>query len=130
MNATHYDEVLALLADYHHGLYHLDLDRLRKVFTPEATYATVVDGSLLGLTIEAYFDRLTRRTAPAEEGVDSNPRVRSIRFAGENTALAEVESSMFGHDYHDFLSLLRVDGRWRVQSKVFEGVPHSSEEGS
>ena len=124
MNASHYEEILRLLADYHDGLYHLDVERLRGVFAPRATYAAIVDGSPLSLTIEAYFDRLASRTAPAEEGVDSRPRVRSIRFAGENTALAEVTSSMFGHDYHDFLSLLRIDGRWRVQSKVFEGTPH------
>lgn len=126
MNATQHEHVLQLLADYHDGLYHLDLDQLREVFSPQATYATMVDGSLLSLSIDAYLERLAGRTAPAQEGVPSHPRVRSIRFAGETTALAEVESSMFGHDYHDFLSLLRIDGRWRVQAKVFEGVRHTA----
>lgn len=35
------------------------------------------------------------------------------------TALARVECAMGPRRYTDFLTLLRVDGRWRVISKVF-----------
>ena len=123
MNKDNYTEELGLLNNYFDGLYRLDVEMLRDVFSPSAQYATIVDGSLLSLSIDEYFERLAQRIAPANEGKPYESRVLSIRFAGENTALAEVESSLFEHEYTDFLSLLRIDGRWRVQAKVFEGVP-------
>ncbi len=128
MNTSQYNEVLALLRDYYDGLYNLDVAKLRDVFSPGAHYATIAKGALLELTMDEYFPRVEQRTSPADEGTPYESRVVSIRFAGENTAFAEVECSMFDHDYQDFLSLLRIDGRWRVQTKVFEGVPHPTTE--
>ena len=127
---TQYAAVLDLLAAYYDGLYTLDADKLREVFSPTARYATVRDDSLLELSVDEYLPQLASRTSPADEGVAYDYRVVSIRFAGEHTALAELQCSLFGYDYTDFLSLLRIDGRWRVQSKVFEGVPHRHTEES
>lgn len=123
MKQDDYAEVLGLLDNYVDGLYRLDIAALRDVFSPSAHYATIADGSLLSLSIDEYFERLEQRTAPASKGESRDFRVLSIRFAGEDTALAEIESSLFGHDYTDYLSMLRIDGRWRIQAKVFEGVP-------
>ena len=123
MNRNNYNEVLDLLQKYYDGLYTLDVARLRDVFSPTAHYATIEDGTPLALSIDEYFERLGKRSSPADNVVPYGFRVLSIRFAGESTALAEVESSLFGRDYSDYLSLLRMDGRWRIQSKVFEGVP-------
>ena len=128
MQSQNYSAVLDLLRRYYEGLYRLDADLLREVFSPSARYATIAGGELLTLSMDEYFPRLATRVAPTEDGTPHGYRVRSIRFAGENTAMAELECSLFGHDYTDFLSLLRIDGRWRVQSKVFEGVPHAAAE--
>ena len=130
MNAHHYAEILQLVDDYCDGLYRLDRSKLREVFSERATYATIAGGELLTLSIDEYLERLARRVAPAVTGADPEVRVRAIRFAGDHTAIAEVTSSMFDHDYHDVLSLLRVDGRWRVQAKVFEGTPRTIGEGA
>ena len=128
--ASSYTEILALLDDYYEGLYRIDLAKLRNVFSPSARYATIANGELLELSMDEYLPRVAQRTAPAEDGVPHGYCVRSIRLAGEHTALAELECSLFGHDYTDLLSLLRVDGRWRIQAKVFEGVPHAIAEAS
>ncbi|MHC4377279.1 MAG: nuclear transport factor 2 family protein [Planctomycetota bacterium] len=126
--AAQYAEVLELLEHYAQGLYTLDTERLAQAFSPSATYATIQRGDLLTLAIDDYFERLAQRTAPSSDGTPFGYTVNSIRFAGEHTALAELQCSMFGHDYTDFLSLLRIDGRWRIQAKVFEGVPHLPQE--
>ena len=128
MNQAAYTEVLKLLADYYDGLYRLDVAKLRRVFSPSAHYAAIVDGALLTLSMDEYLPRVERRTPPADEGVPYAYEVVSVRFAGEHTALAELRCSLFGYDYTDFLSLLRIDGIWRVQSKVFEGVPGTAKE--
>lgn len=126
MNPSQYSDVLALLADYYDGLYRLDTAKLREVFSPSAHYATIAQGELLSLSIDQYLPRVEQRQPPAEAGTPYESRVTAIRFAGDDTALAEVECSLFGHEYRDFLSLLRIDGRWRIQAKVFQGTPQQS----
>ena len=121
-----YAEILELLRNYYEGLYEVDVAKLREVFSPSARYATIMDGELLELSMDEYLPRVEKRTPPASEGVPYDYRVVSIRIAGEHTALAELECSLFGFDYTDFLSLLRIDGRWRIQAKVFEGVPQGA----
>ena len=123
-----YTKVLEVLAAYYDGLYRLDVTKLRQAFSPSATYATIANGALLQLSIDDYFPRLAERRAPASDNIPYDYRVVSVRFAGENTALAVLECSLFGHDYTDLLSLLRIDGRWRIQAKVFEGVPSTTKE--
>lgn len=122
-NTSPYDEILELLARYYDGLYTLDAAKLRGVFAPSATYATVRDGDVVALGIDEYLPRLAERTPPSAEGTPYAYRVDTLHLAGETTALAELRCSLFGHDYTDLLSLLKVDGRWWIQSKVFEGVP-------
>ena len=128
MTPSHYSDVLSLLADYYDGLYRLDTAKLREVFSPSAHYATLANGAHLALTVDEYLPRVEQRQSPADAGTPYQSRVTSIRFAGDDTALAEVECSLFGQDYKDFLSLLRIDGRWRIEAKVFEGTPHDAEE--
>ena len=123
MKKIEYSVILDLLSRYYDGLYKLDINTLAKVFSPRAHYATIANDALLTLTIDEYLPLLEQRDSPEEEGAPYESRVVSIRFAGKNTALAEVQATLFGHDYTDFLSLLRIDGRWCIQAKVFEGVP-------
>lgn len=128
MDSAAYSDVLELLASYYDGLYRLDVAKLRDVFSPSARYAAIVDGALLELSMDEYLPRVAKRAPPADQGMPYAYEVVAIRFAGENTAMAELRCSLFGYDYTDFLSLLRIDGAWRVQSKVFEGVPRAANE--
>lgn len=123
MNPTDYNEILELLKNYYDGLYRLDTKLLGEVFSPTAQYATIANGELLTLAIDEYLPRLEQRDSPEKDKVPYGSSVVSIHFAGKNTALAEVQATMFGHHYTDFLSLLKIDGQWRIQAKVFEGVP-------
>ena len=47
MNQDDFTEVLGLLNNYVDGLYRLDIEILRDVFSPSAQYATITDGALL-----------------------------------------------------------------------------------
>ena len=86
MKTSNYLEVLELLDDYYDGLYRLDIDKLRGVFSPSARYATIAKDSLLELSMDEYFPRLKTRTSPADDGVPYDYRVVSIRFAGDGQA--------------------------------------------
>ncbi|MEO0630055.1 MAG: nuclear transport factor 2 family protein [Planctomycetota bacterium] len=122
MDQSEFVAVLDVLKNYYEGLYRVDIDLLRDVFSSNAHYATTINGELLTLTLDEYLPQLAQRSVPADEGVPYGYEVLSVRFVGASTAVAVLECSLFGRDYADVLSLLRIDGRWRVQAKVFEGT--------
>lgn len=122
-----YADVLKVLGLYYDGLYRLDIEQLAKVFSPSARYASASSGELIELSIEDYLPRLSARVAPAEAGTPFGFSVDLLTFAGPVTALAKLRCSLFDHDYIDFLTLVRLNGEWRIQSKVFHGqATHSN----
>jgi hypothetical protein len=116
-----FDEVADVLQLYFDGLYHSDTQRLRRVFHPQALYATASseDGALLALNMPDYFAVVDKRPAPASRGDARHDRILSIEFIGPVTALAKVECAVLPRRFTDLLSLVRVDGRWQIMAKVF-----------
>ena len=113
------DEVARALDDYFDGLHFSDTVRLRRVFHPAALYACATDGSLLLRTMDEYFPIVDARPSPASRGEARRDRIVSIEFAGPVTAFARVECAIAPKVFVDFLTLVRLDGRWRILSKVF-----------
>jgi hypothetical protein len=118
-NADALAAVTALLRDYFDGLHFSDTLRLRRVFHPQALYATATDGAPLIWRMDEYFAVVDKRPAPASRGEPRTDRIVAIEFAGPVTALAKVQCSIGPKQFTDLLSLIRVDGRWQIISKVF-----------
>ena len=116
---TEYGAVAALLDRYYEGLYYGNTDLLRRVFHPAATYATASGGDLLRLELADYLPVVAKRDSPASLGERYGFELESIAFAGPTTALVRMRSAMLGKRFVDFLSLLKVDGEWRILAKVF-----------
>jgi hypothetical protein len=112
-------EVSAVLADYFDGLHHSDTARLRRVFHPDAHYFCATDGTLLHLDMAQYFPMVEKRPSPASQGHARTDRIVSVEFAGPVTAFARVECSIPPKDFIDLLTLVSLDGRWQIVSKVF-----------
>lgn len=116
---TQFDAVVAVLESYFEGLYRSDTLILRQVFHPAAIYACATDGTLLTLRMDEYFPIVDRRPSPAGKGEKRMDRILAIEFAGPVTALARVECSIKPKHFTDLLTLIMVDGRWQIISKVF-----------
>ena len=116
---TAFGDVEAVLADYFEGLYRSDTGILRRVFHPQALYACATGGTLLTLRMDEYFPIVDKRPSPASRGDMRTDRVIAIEFVGPVTALARVQCSILPKHFTDLLTLLLVDGRWQVMSKVF-----------
>lgn len=119
MNTAAYAEVAAALQDYFDGLYHSDTSRLGRVFHPQAHYYSATDGQLLHLDMAHYFQVVDQRPSPASRGDARTDRILAIEFAGPVTAFARVECSIAPKHFTDFLTLVKLDGRWRIVAKVF-----------
>jgi hypothetical protein len=118
-HAQDFVEVAAVLQDYFDGLYHSDTTRLRRVFHPRAVYACATGGTALILSMDEYFPIVDARPSPASRGDARTDRILSIEFAGPVTALARLECAIEPKHFIDLLTLIRLDGRWQVISKVF-----------
>jgi hypothetical protein len=124
-HAVAYAEVAELMQDYFDGLYHGDTQRLRRVFHPEAVYATASEGEPLVLRMNEYFEIVDSRPSPASRGESRTDQILSIEFAGPVTAVAKLRCSIVPKHFIDLLSLIRVDGRWQIIAKVFHFTVHT-----
>lgn len=128
MNAhlTRYGDVVAVLNDYFDGLRHSDTQRLRRVFHPQAIYATASHGKPLVLRMDEYLPIVDARPSPASKGEVGTDEIVSIEFVGPVTALAKLRCSIEPRHFVDLLTLIHVEGRWTIVAKVFdweENVP-------
>ena len=91
---------------------------LRKAFHPEARMLFARDGKLVVIPIGEYITRVgSEKLKPGE--VDSTERkVASVDVVGD-AAVAKVELKRPGSLVTDYMSLLKVDGRWLIVNKIF-----------
>jgi hypothetical protein len=118
------EAVASVVETYFEGLHHSDTDRLRRVFHPLAQYVTVSDGTLLHRDMDTYFDVVDHRPSPASRGESRTDEIVPIEFAGPATARVNLRCSIASRHFIDFLSLIHIEDRWQIISKVF----HFSEE--
>jgi Putative lumazine-binding len=114
-----FQAVAAVLGTYFDGLYHSDTRRLAAVFHPKAQYVSVTEGTLLYRDMAEYFPVVDARPSPASRSEGRRDEIVSIDFAGPVTARAVVRCAIGPKYFTDFLTLVRLEGRWQVISKVF-----------
>lgn len=117
--ANDFAGVAALMADYFDGLHHSDAVRLGRVFHPQAVYACATEGRLTHLTMDAYLPIVAGRPSPASRGEARRDEIVGITFAGPVTALVQARCAIGPKYFTDFLSLVKLDGEWRIIAKTF-----------
>ncbi len=118
-------EIATALRDYFDGIYTGDVDRLAHVFHPNARLYSATEGPLVDMSLADYLELVAGREAPAASSQRRYDRVVAIDQSGPDTALAKVELGIPPKYFTDYLSLLRIDGRWRIISKTFHFVVHA-----
>ena len=105
---------------YFDALYYCDTSKLAIAFHPKAIYVTADESPLLYRTMEEYFPIVTARKSGASRGEARRDVIDGIEFAGKNTAFARVRCSIGSRKFIDFLTLVRLEKRWQIMSKVFQ----------
>ena len=111
--------ITQVLATYFDGLHHSDTERLRSVFHPAARYVTATDDPIVVWSMDDYFPVVEGRPSPGSKGEARADRIVSIELVGPVTAVARVECRIAPKSFTDILTLIRVDDRWQIISKVF-----------
>ncbi len=119
-----FDEITQALTAYFDGIHEGDLDKLKTVFLPGAHLYSSTDGDVTDMPLTGYLDLVGGRDSPASQGAKRYDRVVSIDFSGATTAMVKVELSVPPKFFVDFLTMLKIDGEWRIISKCYEYILH------
>ena len=112
-----------VLQVYFDGLYEGDTKKLGEAFHPAAhLYSADAAGKAADLPRADWFKAVESRPSGKAKGSERADRIVSIDFAGPATAFAKVECQLPPRYFTDYLTLLKVDGRWQVISKSFHAV--------
>jgi hypothetical protein len=123
-----FQDICAVLQDYFDALYFCDVEKLERVFHPQAIYATADETPLLYRTMAEYVPVVAARQSPASRNEALRDHIDAIDIAGDNTAVARVRCSIGSRDFVDFLTLVRTDGQWRIIAKVFQIIERQTQE--
>ena len=93
-----------------------DPEEFRKAFHPDLKLFWVKDGQLAQRTSADYIAGATGK--PADDEAQRKRRIASVDVTGD-AAVAKVELDYPKAFITDYLSLLKVNGEWKVVNKIF-----------
>ena len=108
-----------VLRKYLDLLYNGDTNLIEKVFLPEATVNSVADGKIVSIDMEGFRERIAGRQSPASIGEKRDDKIIMVDISSPTTAMAKVECMILKNQYTDYLSFIKVSGKWGIISKVF-----------
>ncbi|TMU76842.1 nuclear transport factor 2 family protein [Pseudomonas fluorescens] len=111
-----YNAVIATANQYVEGLRIGSAQGVAQAFHKEAVMYGFTNGELLGGPIKNLFDFVEKNGAAPE--ISTRLDVLAIT---PTTAVVRVdmETDAIGADYNDYLTLIRIDGAWKVIAKVY-----------
>ena len=113
---TEYDAVIAVAQKYIDGLRNGSSDEVAQAFHKDAVMYGFTNGELLGGPIDNLFNFINKNgKAP-----DINTRLDVLAITPTTAVVrVDMEKDAIGADYNDYLTLIRIDGTWKVIAKVY-----------
>ena len=93
---------------------------IRNAFFPGAKIMAFRDGKLLNLTVDEFASRFSGK--PAADESQRKRRIDSLDITG-NAGVARIVLDYPDTTLTDYMSLLKVDGEWKIVNKVFTAEP-------
>ena len=93
-------------------------EHFRKIFHPDAKLFAVRDGKYWQLTSEEYIGRAAGK--PADDEAQRKRQIQSVDITG-NAAVAKIVLDYPTVKFTDYMSLLKIDGEWKIVNKTFYG---------
>lgn len=125
MNSDDRKAIEQSVQTYLDGLYEGDAEKLASVFHDTSALTYEQDGKLTVLPRDLWLKAVRQRGSPQSKGLARDDTILLIDQAGPTTALVKVKCQIPPRYFTDYLSLLKVDGRWVVAQKVFATVVKS-----
>jgi len=113
-------EVTKTVELYFEGMMERDRGKLEQAFFLQARLIGYRGSQLVVTPFEEWVSTTTKGT-PRDTKLFKN-EIKSVRIIG-NTALAETELFWPGIYYYDFLTLIRIEGIWKIVHKSWYEKP-------
>ena len=108
-----------VLKKYLDLLYNGDTNLIETVFLPAATVNSLTDGKIVSIDMVGFRERIAGRQSPKSIGQKRDDKIIMIDISSPTTAMAKVECMILQNQYTDYLSFIKVSGKWGIISKVF-----------
>jgi hypothetical protein len=97
-------------------------EHFRKVFHPDSKLFFIRDGKVTQWTAEEYISRAPGK--PPEDEARRKRTIDSVDISG-NAAFVKITLDYPKVVFTDYMSMLKVDGRWVIVNKTFHAKPKS-----
>ena len=104
---------------YLDGLYEGDADKIGGVFLPTSALTTEDGGEVKVTPRDAWLDAVRARPSPKSRNLSRHDEIVSVDQSSPTSAFVKVKCAIPPRFFTDYLSLLKVGGRWQVAQKVF-----------
>jgi len=113
---SEYNAVIATANQYVEGLRLGSVEGVAQAFHKDAVMYGFTNGELLGGPIKNLFDFVQKNGSAPE--ITTRLDILAIT---STTAVVRVdmEKDAIGADYNDYLTLIKIDGTWKVIAKVY-----------
>jgi len=112
----------AMLSDYFDAMHIQDMEKFDRVFHKNVVLYSPQTGELNIRPYDVYRDAVINRPSPQSKGEARRDVVLLLDELSNTSALAKVQLQMMGGIMQDYLTLIYIDGRWQIISKVWERV--------
>jgi regulator of protease activity HflC (stomatin/prohibitin superfamily) len=93
---------------------------IRKAFLAEARIMAFRDGKLLNLSVEEFASRFSGK--PAADEAQRKRRIESVEITG-TAGVGKIVLNYPTVTFTDYMSLIKVDGEWKISNKTFHAEP-------
>ena len=114
-----YENILDLLKNYLDLLYRADTRIIDQIFFPEAMVSSVTNNKIVSVDMTGFKERVATRKSPESVGEKREDKILMIDISSPTTAIAKVECIILKNHYTDYLSLIKVHGKWKIITKIF-----------
>lgn len=119
-----FEDIRVTVDTYLDGLYEGDTERLRIAFHPSARLQSAPGGQHACLDLEDWLKLVAGRPSPkSRNGGRSRERIVQITIPAPGCAVVTLVCEGVDRLFDDQLSLLLIDGKWRIVNKCFHAAP-------
>jgi hypothetical protein len=112
-------QIEAAVKAYLDGLHEGDVEKLASVFHPTSRLTYEEGGKLTVLLRDQWLEVVRDRASPQSRGLARHDEILQIDQASPTMAFVKLKCAIPPRFFTDYLSLLKIDGKWQVAQKVF-----------
>jgi hypothetical protein len=109
----------AAVQSYLDGLYEGDADKLAGVFHPTSSLTYEEGGALTPIPRDQWLKAVRERPSAKSRGLSRHDHILQIDLASPTMAFVKLKCALPPLFFTDYLSFLKIEGRWQVAQKVF-----------